>query len=152
MGFGGAVGVVLLGLLLPKMASAQFVPDPEDVQHLRAARSVRCSFPRIAIGEWSAGSVRVVADTQEFVFQIDAIDHGARSARLIGNQSASDLTMVTGPLTMSFIEVVSSGAVITTTVYPWRDGVLGFRAVTARHVATVGPLPSQSYGHCRVWQ
>jgi hypothetical protein len=132
-------------------AAAQIGPGESSMQALRAARSLKCSFPLDASAAWDGDEPKVKSATQEFGFHIDGIDPDKRTARLIGNAGANDVLAVYGPDSISFVEVVPLGAVNLTTVHAWRDKGGHFKAVHSRHTAIGGPSPSQNYGHCQPW-
>jgi hypothetical protein len=88
---------------------------------------------------------------QDFEFHIDGIDHGRRTARIIGNAGAEDLLVFGGADSVAFVEQVPVGAVNVTTVYAWRDTQGRFKSVHSRHTAIGGPSPSQNYGFCQAW-
>lgn len=139
----GALSVVL---------GAQAFPDAATIRTLKEARSLKCTFPWYASADWNADEPQIKSATQkEFGFQIDSIEYRTAKARIIGNGGAGDLTAIQGADSVSFLERVPVGAVNVTTVFAWRNKAGHFKAVHSRHVAIVGPSPSQNYGHCQVW-
>ncbi len=117
-------------------------------------RSFRCSLPDYSQGRVEQGRLLVETGKEEaeaFTFHIDGIDHEAGKARLIGNAGADDLTVVGSMSSVSFIERTPSGALNITTIYAWRDSMDRFHAAHSRHIALLGPYPSQRYGYCEVW-
>jgi hypothetical protein len=78
---------------------------------LTGARSLTCSFPWYASADWDSDQPRVKTALQdEFGFQSDGIDYSNRTARLIGNAGADDLTASRAISSVSFIEVVPMGS------------------------------------------
>ena len=137
------------------LAAQQFTPDEDALQAMMSARSFRCSFPQYSTVDWdNRDQPQLQTGTEDdFVFQIDGIDYSTGDARVIGNIGASDLVVVPGVTTVSFIEAIPSGGVNLTTVYAWRDSMGSrFKAVHSRHTAVLGPSPSQYFGYCEVWQ
>jgi hypothetical protein len=127
---------------------AQVPPE----QQLRAARSLKCTFPTIASLDWKRDDATPRIQSQNFEFIVDGIDHKARTARLVGNLGAVDLILVEGIKVTTFVETTPSGNVNLTTVFAevMSDG--RFKAVHSRHVYLIGgALPSQAYGSCQIW-
>ena len=146
--------IVSLVVLAVPLAAQQFTPDKAALQALRSARSFRCSFPQYATVDWDRDQPQLQTGTEDdFILQIDGVDYSTGDARMIGNVGASDLVVVSGVTTVSFVERIPSGEVNLTTVYAWRDSMgLRFKAVHSRHTAIFGPSPSQYFGYCEVWQ
>ena len=147
-----AVGAVfiLVGLGLTPTAKAA---DP-TFDALLAARSLKCSFGRGASADWKAGRPNVTLDRAgaDFILHFDSIDPDKRTARLIGNQGATDVSVLRTATGLHFLEVTGSGNINLTTAFA-RMVPEGFIAVTSRHLdLTRLPYPSQSHGTCKVWQ
>ena len=66
---------------------------------------------------------------------------------LIGNQGFSKVTVVNGPYALTFLEVLKTGVVQTTTIVN-----SNFKAVHSRHTVLDGAkfVPTQYYGACNV--
>ena len=141
--------LVLLLLVIPAKGSTQQAPAAP----LRGARSLKCSFPETASLNWKSSDAKPELRQQEFSFVIDGIDHKAHKARLIGNLAAVDLDIIDGANAVTFLEVTPSGNVNITSVFADRAaGPRTFKAVHSRHIFTIGgPLPSQAYGSCEIW-
>ena len=110
-------------------------PQPEDIEILRTARTLRCAFDDVSSD-----------------ILIDGVNHGTGfgEARLVGNVGASDVLSVRGRSIVSFIEFLPN-AVNTVTVYASKDNEQRFVAVYSRHTVVFGvPTPSQQRGSCQV--
>ncbi|MGH8542115.1 MAG: hypothetical protein ACREX3_00375 [Gammaproteobacteria bacterium] len=145
---------MLIGLLL------SFIPALADSQEaaqklLRTVRSLKCDFPQGYIINLATSPIqRDTASSSTVVY--DAIDRTQGSARFIGNVGTSDLQVIVGTNTLTFVEWVPTGTPMVTVVYgQFRKGSRELLAVTSRHlghsglekpVITVG----QYYGTC--WQ
>lgn len=89
----------------------------------------------------------------ELIF--DGIDYTKRSARLIGNIGSSPVTVIDGPLAVTFIEETVVGGVAVTTIF--KGASVGspllqtFRAASSRHIARTfgGETATQHYGTCK---
>lgn len=80
------------------------------------------------------------ADDFVLAYTFDTV---TRNAFLEGNNGLSEVTLIDGNSGATFLEVLPSGVVQTTTV------ALGGAAVHSRHTIIVGELsPSQYYGIC----
>ena len=149
-----AVIALVIALGLPAVASAQDEPNP-----LAAIESLRCSFPVFATVTWSEVSPEVATKTQEFSFQIDAINASEGTARIIGNAGADDLTVLLSSGGLSFLEATPGGNLNLTSVFRPHTDTDRLAAVHSRHIANfvpgvpqAQPYVSQNYGYCEVWQ
>jgi len=121
---------------------------------LFAARSLKCSFGPGASADWDSGRPKVTLDkaVADFILHFDSIEPDKRTARLIGNRGASDVSVVRTVAGLHFLEVTDSGSVNLTTVFA-RIASNRFIAVTSRHLDLPrSPYPSQSPGTAEVWQ
>jgi len=143
--------LLALGLMLVGPDTRSRSHDPAEI--LRSARSLRCTFP--------SGGSEVLTDANpryqpgqgvDGVF--DDIDRGKGTARLIGPAGAGGVRVITGPETLTFIEVSPLG-------YPQITVAFGaFRPHTTELVASDSHnslvegrvLVEQYYGSCRVLQ
>lgn len=144
--------VGLLCCLLAGGAAAQ-QPEAQDVtwKALLAARSLKCGFPVNAVTNWKSGTPKVTVGREDFTLHFDSIDVKAKTARLIGNQGAGDITAFATEAGVHFFEQTPSGNLALTTVFATRSAG-GFIAVASRHIDLMGgPLPSQYHGVCRIW-
>jgi hypothetical protein len=129
--------------------------SPETYAKTRAildkARSLRCQFPR--------GSYVDLADPElgrhegagaEVTF--DSIDRQRGHARVIAKNGAGDVTVISGPTALTFIEVADTGNPIVTVVFPrFRNGSREFYAADSERIFFFGDISiGQYYGSCTV--
>ena len=121
--------------------------------------SVRCEFPWAAVTDWEKNSDPEIEkqNPEKMKFHIDSINREKKTARIIGNVGASDVSMIPGMYALNFIEITPPGGLNLLTIdrEPLeRDGF--FRAVYSRHSA-LSPLfsgtwiVSQYYGTFEAW-
>ena len=85
----------------------------------------------------------------------DSIDTQAGTARIIGNASAGDISVVVTPVGLTFIEKTGFGGLNFTTVFKHfvEPENVARAAVTSRHITLLGsPFPSQYHGTCVILQ
>ena len=135
-------------------ASAQSAPA---VPGLETVKSLKCGFPRsVTVTEpWTdtLPDVQVSDSPTNLIFQLDSIDVKSGRARLIGNLSAYDVSVIYHVGNLHIIESSASGSMHLLTVFPPEEGG-AFRAVYSRHsflVVVPGIVASQNYGNCQVW-
>ena len=132
--------------------------DPPSYSLLVRARSLKCTFSIVMLGDWKEGKLTTSVDSEEFVLHFDSIDITNKRARLIGNMGAEDVGLLVTSRSLTFVEITPGGNPNFTTVYPnYKDGGTGFIAVTSRHIVLpslkgLHPFPSQHHGSCVVWQ
>ena len=136
-------------LVLPLAATAD---DPYE--RLARVKSLKCQFSAGMSGDWKNGVLEVKKDHLEGSLHFDSIDLKAGRARLIGNIGSNDVGVVTTGGSITFLERTSSGNFVFTSVFPeYKKGTSEFIVVTSRHIMFWGgPIPSQHYGTCQVWE
>lgn len=142
---------MLIAFLTPSSNAAD-TRDPWN--SLMKAQCLKCSFgPGIAT-EWKGVESKSESDRFNAEVYLSDIDHNTGKARLIGNQGSTDITVILSPMGANFIEMTGAGNLTMITVYPDHlSGTEDFPAVWSRHLYLVdGPLPSQYFGTCKVWQ
>ena len=82
----------------------------------------------------------------------DAIDRQLGRARIIAKSGAGNVTVVSGPTALTFLEIAPTGNPLVTVVFPrFRDGTREFFAVDSQHIFVFGDISvGQYYGSCRV--
>ena len=119
-------------------------PLDGDTDLLKRAATFSCRFAGI--------DSDLVIDTIRWRGSVDEPWIRGGTAVFRGNAGSADLTGVRGMDTVSFTEVVPSGAVNLMTVYAMRtepDGSGPFIAVYSRHISSLGsPFPSIRHGGC----
>jgi hypothetical protein len=114
--------------------------SPETYAKTRAvldsARSLRCQFPRGSYVDLAdPGLARHESAGAEVTF--DAIDRQRGHARIIAKSGAGDVTVITGPTALTFVEVAPTGNPLVTVVFP-------------RFLAGTREFYGQYYGSCTV--
>lgn len=120
---------------------------------LSAVRSLKCQFPRGIFIKWNGGTISPESDGEglpEIFF--DNINFATGKARIIGNNGASDVSLIRQSAGLSFVETTTFGSVIITTIFTHSTPDGEYLAVMSRHIDSLAsPLPSQYYGMCRAW-
>jgi hypothetical protein len=147
--------VVVIGLFIGVSAGMQAqraqAPAPAP-SSLAAAKTVRCTFPKYAATRWIEGTPETVMGTDQFAFEIDAINLKARTARVVAGTASVLVSASTSQTGLNIIEQTPIGNFILTTVFTGgRDGA-SFRAVHSRHLGDPADLPavSQYFGSCEI--
>ena len=129
--------------------------SPETYAKTRAvldnARSLRCQFPRGSYVDLSDPKlVRHESAGAEVTF--DAIDRQRGHARIIAKSGAGDVTVITGPTGLTFVEIAATGNPLVTVVFPrFRAGTREFYAADSEHIFFFGDITvGQYYGSCTV--
>ena len=126
----------------------------DPMLQLLAARSLKCRFVQGVETTWPNGRPKTTtahAGTDLDV-NLDSIDILNQSARMIGNNGASDVKVFATQVGVSFID--SAPAVVDlTTMFPIYGTGHDFIAVDTRHVMVSGAaMAEQFYGSCQVLQ
>jgi hypothetical protein len=122
------------------------------MSRLLATRSLKCHFGGGVATEWTKNQPKTSPERFDLDVHFDAIDYKNRTARIISNNGASEVKIVTNGESVSFIEVAAA-AVDVTTVFAVYGSDRDFIAVDTRHLAFLGrSMAEQYYGSCRVWQ
>ncbi len=118
---------------------------------LDSARSLRCQFPRGSYVDIADPSLeRHESAGADVTF--DAIDRQRGHARIIAKTGASDVTVITGPTALTFVEIAPTGNPLVTVVFPrFRAGTREFYASDSEHIFAFGDISiGQYYGSCAV--
>jgi hypothetical protein len=112
--------------------------------------------------------MKLEEDHMSNAIHFDNIDiSNKKQARMIANGGATDVRALMSPTGITFIEVTGIGNFMYTTVFPsylgnkkinsepQKDAFLfqkAYIAVTSRHsyAPTIGAMPSQFHGYCRI--
>lgn len=132
-------------------------------ERLSKAKSLKCYYSEGYTGIWDDGKLKISkgqfgTSKKESSMVFDSIDLKKGTARLIGNQGASDVMVLSTPTGVSFIEKTPAGYLMITTVFAYyKKGTDEFVCVYSRHVGSfsplkLGPMPSQWHGTCKIWE
>jgi hypothetical protein len=108
-----------------------------------------------AYGNWKGKTVKVEPDNSHSgTSHFDSIDLQTKTARLIGNAGAGDVSILLGVSGLTFIEQTGAGNFSFTTIFPfYKQNTTEFIAVTSRHMNLIKYLlPFQYHGTCKVWE
>jgi hypothetical protein len=124
---------------------------------LGTAKSLRCSFPRHAVGTWKKdGAAEAAVTPSTLVLRFDTIDTDGGTAQLRNGSAGSDVTVRLAEGYLHFMQAFRTGPLYTTTVFSAGANGSRFRAVHSRHEYFSVPLagatssPEQYYGECEV--
>ena len=127
-----------------------------DPTSLFQAQSVKCEWGQGTIVSWNEGRPLLEQGSfgkdAEIIF--DSIDTQVGTARIIGNASAGDISVVETPVGLTFIEQATFGGMNFTTVFAHfvEPENVALAAVTSRHLSFASPFPSQYHGTCVILQ
>lgn len=145
------IAVMLSGLLL---TGGVTTAQDDSFKALVAARSLKCQIGPGSVGKWAGAKISVEKDSFDSALHFDSIDLKSGKARLIGDQGASDVTVLGTASGITFVEQTGFGNLVITTVFRERiPGKTEFYAVVSRHMLMLrgDPLASQYHGSCKVW-
>jgi len=160
--------VLVILFLLPIFASAQstsqITPEqaPDElnkrkVERFLEAKSFKCNFENGYFSDWEDGKLQSQATKDKLSLIFDSIDYNNYTARFIGNQGASDISLKITIGGITFTEITGLGNFMTTTIFmpAAMDNNLKdqFYSVHSRHIGSFmgGPMVSQYYGQCEIW-
>ena len=144
-----ALAVVALVLIWCSDGAAQ--------ARISSAKSIRCSFPRIATGTWKKdGAPEATATPASLVLRFESIDIDTGVAQLRNGSVGTDVTVRFAEGYLHLMQAFRTGPLYTTTVFD--AGATGgkFKAVHSRHEYFSVPLPGatstpeQYYGECEI--
>jgi hypothetical protein len=143
------LSAVFVCLAVASAVAQRPAPNPFE-----SAKVLRCSFTAFATGGWSGTSPAVVTDTQDFQFQVSAIDYKKRNAQIVGNTGSALAAIVLTDTGLNVIEQTPIGNFTLTTIFSAGGQKPKFLAVHSRHLGdlTGSPRSSQTYGTCEVTQ
>ena len=131
---------VILSLLGVGIVEAPIIPV--DLQTLKAAKSLKCTFTATVAAmpdkPWPSPIVR----QDSMITQFDSIDHAKGSARIIGNLSAGDVAVGSNDAGVYFIEIAPSNVTLTFVFASGLQDARKFKAAQARNLAMLGARPS----------
>jgi hypothetical protein len=142
--------VFVVACCLMPVASAQNVAT--TLYEFGRLTTFRCDFPQSEGRLTSSRGVITSAKRETFAdLVVEAVDYRHNTARFVLNAGSTDLALIDGRLTVSFVETTGIGNVNVLSVFKQTGSVSTYRAAYSRHSAfTTGGLAiSQSYGTCR---
>jgi hypothetical protein len=134
--------------------------DSNDInlyEKLLNAKTLKFVSKKSCTANWEKGKPELSVDSEvteiEFPNLIfDSIDLKKATARLIGNQGATDVKVIANLAGLTFIEQTGLGSINITTVFSsCIEGTEDYIAVHSRHIDLgIIPLPSQTHGICKI--
>lgn len=135
--------------LISRAVAANEIESPR----LEQLKTLRCRYGPGAVGFWKDdGTVTTKSEFGDpFVVHFDAINLKDGTARVIGKNGSSDVTVLSDRTSMTFVERGRSGVISFTTVFALRRDKQGhFAAVTSQHADLIlgEVLAMQDLGTC----
>jgi len=151
--------LITVNLILTINTFAEKEKDVDTLyKKLLEAKSLKFISKKSCTAEWKNGKPELTVDNEvtekEFPYLIfDSIDLKKGTARLIGNQGASDVKVIATLAGLTFIEQTDLGSVNITTVFAsCIEGTEEYIAVHSRHIDLgILPLLSQIHGICEIF-
>jgi hypothetical protein len=150
------ITVAFAFLLVPHSSRAQLAKGP-----LANVRSIKCTFPVMAVGTWGDKEPEVKVKPSNRELQFDAIntDEGtATSTELKTGYGKYDIIVRYSGGYLHFIQSFLDGPLYTTTILEKKTKSGRFKAMHSRHEFTDFALigftssPEQYYGDCEILQ
>ena len=121
------------------------------------AKSLRCTFPLNATGNWNAaGSPDAAVKQTKLVLRFESINTDEGSAELKNGSVGTGITVQLASGNLHFIQSFRSGPLYLTTVFNKESSNGKLKAVHSRHEYLKVPLegatssPEQYYGECEI--
>jgi hypothetical protein len=139
-------------------ASAALQGKPSLGERLAAVKTIKCTFPTMAIGTWTKGAPEAAVKPSKLSVGFDEIDADDGTARVVGDFGPSDIIVRLSNGTLHFLQSFREGPVYITTVFPKETRPGWLQAAHTRHEFTEVMLPGftsrpeQYYGECELAQ
>jgi hypothetical protein len=124
-------------------------------ERLAAAKSLRCAFTTMSIGNWKGEAIAEIKPAKLNV-GFDDVDVDDGTATVLGAFGPSDIIVRLSTGTLHFVQSFREGPLYSTTIFPFETTGGRLRAVHTRHEYTEVSLPGftsrpeQYYGDCEV--
>jgi hypothetical protein len=147
----GAVALAVACVLAVdvSLASAQL--------RIATAKTLRCTFPRKAVGTWARGGApEATVRTSPLVLRFDSIDPDSGTAQLRNGTVGTEVTARLAEGYLHLMQSFRTGPLYTTTVFDVGEKSGTLKAVHSRHEYFAVPLPGatsspeQYYGECEI--
>jgi len=130
--------------------------DPAAQGRIAAAKSLRCSFARSAVGTWKMdGAPNAAVQPADLVLRFEAIDSDQGTAQLRTGSMSSDVIVRLAGGYLHFMQSFRTGPLYTTTVFDKDTKTGPLKAVHSRHEYFPVPLsgatssPANKLRRCR---
>jgi len=148
---------VAAGLVLALVVSGVCVTDAAAQLRVASVKSLRCTFPRNAVGTWGKdGAPESTVRMTPLVLRFDSIDPDSGTAQLRNGTVGTEVTARLAEGYLHLMQSFRTGPLYTTTVFDVGDKTSKLKAVHSRHEYFAVPLPDatsspeQYYGECEV--
>ena len=144
--------ISVLLLLASKSASGQEAAK----KTLANAKSIKCTFPVMAVGTWGREKPEARIQTSNLVLQFDAVNADEGTAELQGSFGKYDIVVRYAGGYLHFIQSFLDGQLYVTTVLDKKTAGGKLKAMHSRHEHTDVSLPGytsspeQYYGECEI--
>jgi hypothetical protein len=125
-------------------------------ERLAAAKSLRCAFTTMSIGNWKSEGAIGEIKPAKLTVGFDDVDVDDGTATVLGAFGPSDIIVRLSTGTLHFVQSFREGPLYATTIFPYETTGGRLRAVHTRHEYTEVSLPGftsrpeQYYGDCEV--
>ena len=144
--------ISVLLLLASQSASGQDAAK----KTLANAKSIKCTFPIMAVGNWGREKPEARIQTSNLVLQFDAVNADEGTAELQGSFGKYDIVVRYAGGYLHFIQSFLDGQLYVTTVLDKKTAGGKLKAMHSRHEHTDVSLPGytsspeQYYGECEI--
>jgi hypothetical protein len=127
-----------------------------NVSRFTAAKSVRCAFTTMAIGNWRDDVAVVEIRPTKLTLGFDSVNTNEGTARILGDFGPSDIIVRLSEGGLHFVQSFREGPLYMTTIFPYENRPGQFKAVHTRHEYTEASVPGytskpeQYYGECEI--
>jgi hypothetical protein len=143
-------GLILTALLVPLALNGQ------STGALAKARSIKCTFPLMAVGTWGATQPEAKIQTAKVELEFVGINADEGTAELKSGYGKYDIIVRYAEGYLHFVQSFLNGPLHTTTVLEKKTASGKLKAMHSRHEFTDFALPNftsspeQYYGECEV--
>ncbi|MBM3253435.1 MAG: hypothetical protein FJZ16_04210 [Candidatus Omnitrophica bacterium] len=149
---------IIFSFFLVFCLSTISIAEENPFKELLGAKTIKCYWGKGINANWEKGKLEIETNVEwnpkkEESYSIyDSIDIKNGTARLIGNQGATDVTVLSNAGGITFIEDIFASGFSIITVFPkYEENSNKFLAVMTRHMNFMGrPLPQQYYGTAEI--
>lgn len=143
-----AIALALAGPCAPELLAQS---------RIATAKTLRCSFPRNAMGTWTKdGMPEATVRSTALVLRFDSIEPDSGTAQLRNGSVGTEVTARLAEGYLHFMQSFRTGPLYVTTVFDVGDTSGKLKAVHSRHEYFSVPLPGatsspeQYYGECEI--
>jgi hypothetical protein len=148
--------LVAAGALL--LAPSSSIAQGDVKGRLATVKSVKCTFPLMAVGTWNATQPEAKVKPSTLVLEFEGINADEGTAQLKSSYGQYDITVRYAEGYLHFIQSFLNGPLYTTTILEKKTASGKLKAMHSRHEFTDFALtgytssPEQYYGECEILQ